>query len=168
MDAVAPGRDGLDAIIAFAEIEARPRERLAHAGKPLQQGRAIGQHQARDPAQDLAAAGRQMELALPDIDPHIVGAGADEGVAGEAEPGHVEERGQALLGHGGVDVAETDDVADILDRAIVATLFHGAVPNDNRSCGCYNNFVAASSRAGGLRHCGNDNGNDNLNEGRSA
>ena len=105
--------------------------RLAHAGKPVQQGRAIRQHQARDPARkDLAAAGQQMELALPDIDPHIVGAGIDEGIAGEAEAGHVKQRGQALSGDGGVDMSETDDVADVLGRAIEMSLFHGTF----RSC----------------------------------
>ena len=88
--------------------------------QPLEQGRAVRQHQAGDAAQDLDPAGRQMELALPDIDPHVVGAGIDEGIAGEPEPGHVEQRGQALPRDGGVDVPETDDVADVLDRTIVA------------------------------------------------
>src|SRR5260370_1186586 len=128
MDAIAPWRDSLDAIVAFAEIEAGPFQRLARLGQPLQQGRAVRQHQAGDAAQDLDPAGRQMELALPDIDPHIVGAGIDEGIASQPEPGHVEQRGQALPGDGGVDVAETDDVAGILDRALIAPSFPLPLP----------------------------------------
>jgi hypothetical protein len=35
-------------------------------------------------AQHIRVAGRQMELAVADIDPHVVGAGEHEGVAGQA------------------------------------------------------------------------------------
>jgi hypothetical protein len=37
--------------------------------------------------QHVRIASRQVELALADIDPHVVRAGEHEGIAGQAEPG---------------------------------------------------------------------------------
>src|SRR5215470_2868189 len=45
-------------------------------------------HEAGGAAQDVRLAGRQVELAHPDIDPHDADAGVEKGVAGEPEAAH--------------------------------------------------------------------------------
>ena len=78
-------------------------------------------------AQHIRVAGRQMKLALADIDPHVVGSGEHEGVAGEAEPGQIKLGRQPLIVDSEIDVFETDEVAKILRRAIVELLCHRAL-----------------------------------------
>ena len=46
-------------------------------------------------------------------------AGVEEGIAGEPEPGHIIVRRQMLVGDADIDVAEVDDVADVLGGAVV-------------------------------------------------
>ena len=69
-----------------------------------------------------ACRGRQMELAAADVDPHVVGADHDVGIARKPEPGDIEERRQPLIGDGDVDVLELEDIADILGGAVEAWL----------------------------------------------
>ena len=103
-------------------------ERLAHARQPLQQGRAIRHHEADHAAHMIGLAHRQMELAHADIDPHVAGAGIEERIARQAEPGDVIMRRQMLIGDADIDVADTDDVADVLGGAVVVLFRHGGFP----------------------------------------
>ena len=119
VDAVAPWADRLDAVVALAEIEFGIGERLAHALKPLQERRAVRDNQADNAAHLIGLAHRQMELAHADIDPHIAGAGIEERIARQAEPGDVKMRGEMLIADADIDVAEIDDVADVLRGAVV-------------------------------------------------
>ena len=124
---IAPGADRLDAVVVLGEIEARAVEFLAHVGKPRQQRLAALHHDAGMAAQHLRVAGRQMELAASDIDPHVVVGDVEIGIAGEPEPDHVEQPGDPLIGNLHVDVLEVDGIAEILGRAVVS-LLHVARP----------------------------------------
>src|SRR5262245_49301531 len=149
VDAVAPGADGLHAIVAFAEVEFRSFQRLAHLAQAIEQGGAIGHDQAGDAAQHVGLPGGQVELAHADIDPHQATAGVEEGIAGEAEAGDVIMRRQVRVADADVDVPEIDDVAQILGRAIVLLVGHGVRPS-----GRWILRVAAPGpqRPGGLPH----------------
>ena len=126
VDAVAPRADGLDAVVAFAEVELGALQRLAHLRQAIEQGGAVGHHQSGDAAQHVGLPVRQMELAHADIDPHQARAGIEKGVAGEAQAGDVIVRRQVLVGDADVDVPEIDDVAEVLGGAIVLLVGHGA------------------------------------------
>ena len=80
--------------------------------------------QARPAAQALRLADGQVELALADIDPHIVRAGHQIGVARQPERGDVEIRRAHLVRHPDIDMLQRDDIADILAGAV--ELPHGA------------------------------------------
>src|SRR6516225_1026337 len=69
-----------------------------------------------------------MELAHPDIDPHVAGASVEKGITREAETGDVVVRRQVLVADADIDVPEIDDVAEILGRAIVLLVCHGVIP----------------------------------------
>src|SRR5262245_39983746 len=128
-DAVAPGADGLHAIVAFAEVEFRSFQRLAHLGEAIEQRGAVGHDQAGDAAQHVGLPGGQVELAHADIDPHQPGAGIEKGIAGEAEAGDVIMRRQVLVADADIDMPEIDDVAQILGRAIVLLVGHSVRPS---------------------------------------
>ena len=109
------------------KIEHGAGERLPDTRQPPQQRFAVGQHDAGPAAQHLGLAGRQVELAAADIDPHIVDAGHDVRVARQAEPRHVKDRGDLLVRNAHIDVLEGDDVADILGATVESglhRLFH--------------------------------------------
>src|SRR5262245_19089146 len=125
VDAVAPGADRLHAVVAFAEVEFRSFQRLAHLRQALEQRGAVRHDQAGDAAQHVGLPSRQMELAHPDIDPHVAGAGVEKGIAREAETSDVVVRRQVLVADADIDVPEMDDVAEILGRAIVLLVCHG-------------------------------------------
>src|SRR5215468_1668938 len=150
VDAVAPGADRLHAVVAFAEVEFRSFQRLAHLRQTLQQRRTIRHDQAGDAAQHVGLPSRQMELAHPDIDPHVAGAGVEKGIAREAETGDVVVRRQVLVADADIDVPEIDDVAEILGRAIVLLVCHGVIPLPrgilSRSGSCSQRLVARPRR----------------------
>ena len=73
VNAIAPGADRLDAIVALAEIEFGAGERLARMVEPVEQRLAVRNDQPGDAAQHFRRSDRQMELAHADIDPHIAG-----------------------------------------------------------------------------------------------
>src|SRR6516165_7222155 len=125
VDAVAPGADRLHAVVAFAEVEFRSFQRLAHLGQALEQRGAIGHNQSGNAAQHVRPPDRQMELAYADIDPHVAGAGIEERIAGEAETGDVVMGRQVLIADADIDVPEIDDVAEILGRAVELLVCHG-------------------------------------------
>src|SRR6266436_8852341 len=92
-------------------------------------------------AQHVRVAGRQMKLALADIDPHVVGAREHVGVAGQAERRQIKLLRQPLIVDSEIDVFETDEVAEILGCAIVELLRHRALQicrsaNAERPCCC--------------------------------
>src|SRR6266404_4416295 len=125
VDAVAPGADGLDAVVAFAEVEFRSFQRLAHLRQALEQRGAIRHDYPGDATQHVGLPSRQMELAHPDIDPHVAGAGVEKGIAREAETSDVVVRRQGLIADADIDVPKIDEVAEILGRAIVLLVCHG-------------------------------------------
>src|SRR5262249_31932271 len=127
VDAVTPRADRLDTIVAFAEVELRSFQWLAYLRQAIEQRGAVRDDQSGDAAQHVRLPGRQMKLAYPDIDPHVAGAGIEEGVAREAETGDVIARGQLLVGDANIHVTEIDDVAEILRRAVMLVC-HGAIP----------------------------------------
>ena len=124
-DAVAPRADRLDVVVVLGEVEAGAVELLAHAGEPLQQRLAALHHDAGVAAQHLRIAGRQVELAAPDIDPHVVVGDVEIGIAGEPEPDHVEQPGDPLIRDLHVDVFEMDGIAEVFRRAVVGLLHVG-------------------------------------------
>src|SRR5262249_14549158 len=79
-------------------------------------------HDAGMTAQHLRLAGRQVELAAPDVDPHVVVGDHQVGIAREPEAGAVEQPGHPLVGDLHVDVFEMDDVAEVLGRTIEVAL----------------------------------------------
>src|SRR5262245_14444907 len=129
MDAVTPRADGLDAVVAFAEIELGSFQRLAQLGQTVKQGGAVRNDQAGDAAQHVGLARRQMELAHSDIDPHVASARVEKGIARETEAGDVILRRQALVADAEIDVPEIDDIAEILLRPVVLFFWHGAFPS---------------------------------------
>ena len=95
-DAISPRTSGLDESFLLDEIEARPLQAFAHSSQPPHQRLAIGHHDADVTAHNLRLVGRQMELAAPDIDPHVGGAGHQVRIARQAESGEVKD-GRFLL-----------------------------------------------------------------------
>ena len=79
--------------------------------------------------QHLCLPARQVELAAPDIDPHVGVGNHQIGIAREPESRDVEQRGEPLVGDRDVDVFEMDDIAEIFGGAIVGLLHGAAVPN---------------------------------------
>jgi hypothetical protein len=82
-----------------------------------------------DAAQDFWRARRQVELAHADIDPHIAGAGIEERIARQPEPGDVIMRRDVLIADTDIHMAEIDDVAEVLRGAIIFFGLHRAVPS---------------------------------------
>jgi hypothetical protein len=93
--------------------------------EPLQQRLAAFHHDAGVAAQHLRVAGRQMELAAPDIHPHVVVGDVEIGIARQAEPDHVEQPGDPLIRDLHIDVFEVHGIAEVFRRAIVSLLHVG-------------------------------------------
>src|SRR5207237_1497510 len=72
---VAPRAGRLDVIIVFLEPELGALELLLHRLQPLHKSAAVGGDDADMAAHNQRLSARQVELALADIDPHVVGAG---------------------------------------------------------------------------------------------
>ena len=121
---VAPGAGRLDIGIVLLAVELGVGELFLGFAETLAQFL-----ERRDDKPDMAAqyvrlAGRQMELAVADIDPHVVGAGEHEGIAGQAERRQIKLGRQPLVVDPEIDVFETDQIAEILGRAVVELLRH--------------------------------------------
>src|SRR5262249_15875171 len=126
VDAITPRANGLDAVVAFPEIELGSLQRLAQLRQTAKQRGAVRDDQAGDAAQHVGLAGRQMELAHSDIDPHVAGASVEKGIARKTEAGDVILRCQTLVADADIDVPEIDDIAEILRRPVVLFFCHGA------------------------------------------
>ena len=111
-------------IVVLAECERGAFELLRDRGQPREQRLAARDDDAGMAAQHLRPAVRQMKLAPADIDPHV-GVGHHQiGIAGQPQPGDVEQRRQPLIGDLDVDVLEMDGVAEVFGGA-VEWLLHG-------------------------------------------
>jgi hypothetical protein len=129
------GAGRLDVIVGLGEVELGVGELRLHGGEPLQQVLAAFDDNPGLAAQHLRLAARQVELAAADVHPHVVVHHHQIRIAGEAEPGAIEQRGDALVGNGDIDVLEVDGVAEILGGAVEGLLVHGPIPErfDGRS-----------------------------------
>ena len=90
VEAVAPRAGHLDMVIVLGDGELGAGERLLDAGEAGEQRIAVGGHQGDRAAQYLGVAGRQVKLALADIDPHVREARVHIRVARQAQPLDVE------------------------------------------------------------------------------
>ena len=88
-----------------------PLEELAHGGEPGQQLLAARHDETDRSAHHVGLAGRHVELAAADIDPHEPRADVEEGIARQPEPGDVVVGRHLLVGDADVHVADIDDVA---------------------------------------------------------
>ena len=114
--------------MCLGEVELGVGELRLHRGQPFEQRLAALDDDAGLAAQHLRLAGRQMELAAADVHPHVVVHHHQIRIAGEAKPRAVEQRRDALVGDGDVDVLEVDGVAEVLGGAVEGLLVHGAIP----------------------------------------
>ena len=89
IDAVAPGTDGLDAIVGLAEVEFRSFQDLRAEVSRSSRAARSGTTSPVTFRAHVGLPGGQMELAQADIDPHQPCAGVEEGIAREPKPGHV-------------------------------------------------------------------------------
>ena len=105
------------------EFELGALEALLDPLQTVQQRLAIRGDDADRTAQHQGVAGRQVELGLADIDPHVVGAGKQIRVAGEAAAHQIEIAGRPLIGDLDIDVLEPGDIAEVLGGAI-ERIFH--------------------------------------------
>src|ERR1700722_1612055 len=142
-DAVAPRTGRLDILVVLLKVEARAVEKFAHFAQALHQRLPIRNHDANAPAHYLRFPAGKMELAAPDVDPHIDGAGHQEWIARQPKPGDVENRRDLLIGHGHIDVFEGDYIAEV---------FGGTVECAFHKCLQSGQFrrVSYSSRASGV------------------
>ena len=108
----------LDMVVTLGEGKARSGKPLAHGGKAIKQCGAAADDDARVAAQNLRLAGRQVELTASCVNPHVAVAHHHGGIAGEPQPGDVEQRRKALVRDADVDVFKVDRVADVFGGAI--------------------------------------------------
>ena len=94
-----------------SSLLATPARRASSASRPAITSAGMA-------AQHLRLAGRQVELAAPDIDPHVGVGDHHVGIARQPEPDRVEQLRQALVRDLHVDVLEMDGVAEILGGAV--------------------------------------------------
>ena len=109
--AIAPGAGHIHMVFRFNEGILRAFQPAPRAIQPMQKLRAIRQHQARCATQHLCRAGRQMELADAGIGPHIVDAGHQIRIAGQAKCADVKGRGLQLIGNLQIDMLQFHDIA---------------------------------------------------------
>jgi hypothetical protein len=105
-------------VVVLLEGELRALELFRHGGEPGEQRLAARDHQRGVAAQHLRLAGRQVELAAPDIHPHVGVGRHHVRVARQPEPRHIEQLRQPLVRDLDVDVLEMDRVAEVLGGAV--------------------------------------------------
>jgi hypothetical protein len=106
----------------------RPREPILHLAEPRRKRVEIGHDHVDEAGKHLRGAGGQVELVLPQVDPHIVETDHEVGVAREPEPHHIERGRDRLVRHPHVGVLDRDDVADVLVPPLVLFLHHVRSP----------------------------------------
>src|SRR5204862_2041685 len=117
--------------VVRAEAETGGAELLVDRGQARQQRQLAVHDDAGMATQHLCLPARQVELAAPDIDPHVGVGNHQIGIAREPEASDVEQGGEPLVGDGDVDVFEVDDVAEIFGGAIIG-LLHGGGRSEMR------------------------------------
>src|SRR5262252_2512316 len=115
---VAPRAGDADVLVVGGAHELRPAELLARVRETHLQALEVGHDEADGAAEHFRLPGGHVELLLPGVDPHVLGAGHDVRVACEPEGRHVEVRRHDLVRDLHVDVLEPDDVAEVLCRPI--------------------------------------------------
>ena len=110
--AIAPGAGHIHMIFRFNEGILRAFQPAPRAIQPMQQLRAIRQHQARCAAQYLRGAAWQMELADAGIGPHIINARHQIRVTRQAKRADVEGRCLQLIRHLQIDMLQFNNVAE--------------------------------------------------------
>ena len=124
-ETVSPRTHHIDAVVGLAELKLRILQMLADTLEPLEQGFLIGDDEAHRAAQDVGElAGRKMKLAHPNIHPHDANASVEIGITRQPQSRDVEMRCNPLIGNVEVDVAEVDDVSQVLSRSIESLFFH--------------------------------------------
>jgi hypothetical protein len=121
-DAISPRTRGLDEPFLLDEIEARPFQPFANSPQPHHQRFAIRYYDSSVTAQNLRLIGRQVELAAPDIDPHVGSAGHQIRIPRQAESGEVKYSRDLLIGNRYVDVFQRDYVTEVFNGSIESTL----------------------------------------------
>ena len=108
--------------------EPRAGELVAHAAQPGLERLEVGDDQPDASSEHLRPPGRQVELLLAGIRPHVLGADHQVRVAGEPQADHVEQGGHDLVRNPHVDVLEREDVADVLAAAVEFLACHHGLP----------------------------------------
>src|SRR5579872_2595518 len=119
---VAPRAGRPDVIVVFLELELGVLEVALDALKAVQKLLAVRRDDADMAAEHQGLAGRHMDLALADVDPHVVGAGEQIRVAGEAAAHQIEIARQRLVRDFDVQMFEKGDVAEALGIAVKRVL----------------------------------------------
>src|SRR5262249_40188549 len=125
---VAPRARRLDISVVLLAVEFCVRKFILGLAETLAKLLERRNNKADMAAQHIRVTGRQMELALADIDPHVVGAREHKGVASQAQRGQVKLGRQPLIVDSKIDVFKTDEVTEILSRTIVGLLCHQGPP----------------------------------------
>src|SRR5271166_897115 len=121
---IAPRAGRLDIGVVLLAVEFGVRKLFLGFTETLAQFLERWDNEANMAAQHIRLAGRQMELTIADIDPHVVGAGEHERVAGQAKRGQIKLLRQPLIVDSEIDVFETYEVAEILGGAVIELLRH--------------------------------------------
>ena len=130
VDAVAPRADGLDAIVAFAEVELRSLSGLRICARRSSSAARSGTTSPVTPRRTSGSPVGRWNWLIPTLTHMLPRAGIEEGIAREPEAADVVMRRQVLVGDAHIDMPEIDDVAEILGCAVVLLVCHGAfLPN---------------------------------------
>ena len=107
MELVAPRTDDRHVLTAILPPEVRrcleltldPRQAVFQRGQ-------VRHHKPRVPAQNLRLTGRQVELLVADVDPHVCETNIQVRITRKAEANDIEQRRQRLIGYLGIDVLQ--------------------------------------------------------------
>src|SRR5207244_13301785 len=107
----------------------RPGETRPDGDEPCRQGFEVRHNHPDVSREDLRLTRRQMELLLPDVNPHVFWADHHVGITGKPQPGRVEGLGHFLVGHLHIEVLHTEDVSNVLSCTIVGLLHTRSSPS---------------------------------------
>src|SRR5215813_3411785 len=107
----------------------RPGKTLLEGHQPCLQGFEVRHNHPDVPWEDLRLARRQMELLLPDVNPHIFRADHHVGITGKPQPGRIEGLCHFLVGHLYIEMLHTEDVPNVLSWTIVGLLHTRSSPS---------------------------------------
>jgi hypothetical protein len=93
----------------------RPGKTLLEGNQACLQGFEVRHDHPNVPWEDLRVARRQMELLLPDVDPHVFRADHHVGITGKSQASRIEGLGHFLVWHLHIEMLHTEDVPNVLD-----------------------------------------------------